>query len=128
MVSTGKGAEQGILIRSAESLETAHKIDTIVLDKTGTITRGGPALTDVVVEDDVDEAELLQLVASAEQSSEHPLAQAIVTARASEVCNCRTRASSTPSPARESGPSSMVARSSSVTVASSTTPPSRPPN
>lgn len=78
MVATGKGAEHGVLIRSAESLETAHKITTIVLDKTGTITRGEPALTDVVASDDVDETELLRLVASAEQSSEHPLAQAIV--------------------------------------------------
>ena len=78
MVSTGKGAEHGILIRSAESLETAHKIDTIILDKTGTITEGKPALTDVVTTG-VDESELLRLVASAEQSSEHPLAQAIVT-------------------------------------------------
>ncbi|WP_395152481.1 heavy metal translocating P-type ATPase [Ilumatobacter sp.] len=79
MVSTGKGAEQGILIRSAESLETAHKITTIVLDKTGTITRGEPALTDVVTSAHVDEDDLLRLVASAEQSSEHPLARAIVT-------------------------------------------------
>ncbi len=79
MVSTGKGAEKGILIRSAESLETAHKIDTIVLDKTGTITEGKPALTDVVTQGVADEAELLRLVASAEQSSEHPLAEAIVT-------------------------------------------------
>ncbi len=78
MVSTGKGAEKGILIRSAESLETAHKITTIVLDKTGTITRGEPALTDIVVAPGVDENDLLRLVASAEQSSEHPLAQAIV--------------------------------------------------
>ncbi|MAT05884.1 MAG: copper-translocating P-type ATPase [Acidimicrobiaceae bacterium] len=79
MVSTGKGAEHGILIRSAESLETAHKVTTIVLDKTGTITRGEPALTDVIPADGVDPAELLRLVASAEQASEHPLAQAIVT-------------------------------------------------
>ncbi len=79
MVSTGKGAEQGILIRTAEALETAHKIDTIVLDKTGTITRGEPALTDIVAAEEIDENELLRLVASAEQSSEHPLAQAIVT-------------------------------------------------
>ena len=79
MVSTGKGAEHGILIRSAEALETAHKIDTIVLDKTGTITRGEPALTDVVTAGTIGEDELLRLVASAEQSSEHPLAQAIVT-------------------------------------------------
>lgn len=79
MVSTGKGAEHGILIRSAEALETAHKIDTIVLDKTGTITRGEPALTDIVTAGTVAENEMLRLVASAEQSSEHPLAQAIVT-------------------------------------------------
>lgn len=79
MVSTGKGAEHGILIRSAASLETAHRIDTIILDKTGTITQGKPALTDVVATKGVDESELLRLVASAEQSSEHPLAQAIVT-------------------------------------------------
>jgi len=79
MVSTGKGAEHGILIRSAEALETAHKIDTIVLDKTGTITRGEPALTDVLTASGIEEDELLRLVASAEQSSEHPLAQAIVT-------------------------------------------------
>ena len=78
MVSTGKGAEQGILIRSAEALETAQKIDTIVLDKTGTITRGAPALTDVIVTDDLSEADLLRLVASAEQTSEHPLGAAIV--------------------------------------------------
>ncbi len=78
MVATGKGAEHGILIRSAESLETAHKIDTIVLDKTGTITRGEPALTDVVTTGDFDEDDLLRLVASAEQSSEHPLARSIV--------------------------------------------------
>ena len=79
MVASGKGAENGILVRSAESLETAHKITTIVLDKTGTITRGEPALTDVITVGDIDESELLRLVASAEQSSEHPLAQAIVT-------------------------------------------------
>src|SRR2546427_1605521 len=80
MVSTGKGAEQGILIRSAEALETAQKIDTIVLDKTGTITRGAPALTDVIVTGDLTETELLLLVASAEQTSEHPLGAAIVAA------------------------------------------------
>ncbi|GJF17824.1 copper-translocating P-type ATPase [Mycolicibacterium cyprinidarum] len=79
MVSTGKGAEHGILIRSAEALETAHKIDTIVLDKTGTITRGEPALTDILTAGTIGEDQLLRLVASAEQSSEHPLAQAIVT-------------------------------------------------
>jgi len=79
MVSTGKGAEQGILIRSAEALETAHKLNTIVLDKTGTITRGEPALTDLVVlAGGIQEDEILRLAASAELPSEHPLAAAII--------------------------------------------------
>jgi Cu+-exporting ATPase len=78
MVGTGKGAENGILIRSAEALETAHKISAIVLDKTGTITVGKPSLTDVVVRNGIPESELLQLAATVERSSEHPLAQAIV--------------------------------------------------
>jgi len=77
-VGTGKGAENGILIRSAEALETAHKLGAIILDKTGTITRGEPALTDVVALAGVDEERLLQLIASAERGSEHPLGQAIV--------------------------------------------------
>jgi Cu+-exporting ATPase len=78
MVSTGKGAQNGILIRSAEALETAHKLNTLVLDKTGTITKGQPSLTDVVPVDKVGADELLRLVASAEHSSEHPLGQAII--------------------------------------------------
>jgi P-type Cu+ transporter len=77
-VGTGKGAEHGILIRSAEALETAHKLDTVILDKTGTITRGRPELTDVVALRGIDETELLRLVASAERGSEHPLGEAIV--------------------------------------------------
>ena len=78
-VGTGKGATNGILIRSAEALETAHKLDTIVLDKTGTITNGTPALTDVLPAEGITEAELLAIVAAVEDSSEHPLATAIVT-------------------------------------------------
>ena len=78
MVSTGKGAQQGILIRSAEALETAEKLDTIVLDKTGTITRGAPALTDVVPVGGLSEEEMLRLAGSAEKNSEHPLGAAIV--------------------------------------------------
>ncbi len=78
MVGTGKGATSGILIRSAEALETAHKIDTIILDKTGTLTRGAPALTDVITTTGWSSDELLRLVASAERSSEHPLGAAIV--------------------------------------------------
>ena len=86
MVSTGKGAEQGILIRSAEALETAHKLDTVVLDKTGTITRGQPAITDVLPEGDIKEDELLRLAASTERLSEHPLATAVVAgARSREI-------------------------------------------
>ena len=78
MVGTGKGAENGILIRSAEALETAHKLDAIVLDKTGTITKGKAELTDVIVNGKMTEGELLRLAASVERASEHPLAQAIV--------------------------------------------------
>jgi copper-exporting ATPase len=78
MVGTGKGAENGILIKSGEALETAHKIKTVVLDKTGTITKGKPVLTDLKVYNNFDENEILQLAASAENNSEHPLAEAIV--------------------------------------------------
>jgi Cu+-exporting ATPase len=86
MVGTGRGAENGILIRSAEALETAHKLNAIVLDKTGTITKGKPELTDVIVNGKLTETELLRLAASVEKSSEHPLAQAIVDgARARQI-------------------------------------------
>ncbi|MEX2290549.1 MAG: heavy metal translocating P-type ATPase [Mycobacteriales bacterium] len=78
MVGTGKGAQNGVLVKDAEALETAHKLDTVVLDKTGTITRGKPSLTDIVPVGGQDEMELLRLVASAEVDSEHPLAAAIV--------------------------------------------------
>ncbi|MFI9025167.1 heavy metal translocating P-type ATPase [Streptomyces sp. NPDC053560] len=78
MVGTGKGARAGILIRSAEALETAHKLDTVVLDKTGTVTAGTPALTDVYPADGFEKDELLALIAAVEEMSEHPLATAIV--------------------------------------------------
>lgn len=79
MVGTGKAAEMGILIKSAESLENLHNVDTIVLDKTGTITSGHPAVTDVVVlESSLTEREFLAEAAAAEKGSEHPLAQAVV--------------------------------------------------
>jgi Cu+-exporting ATPase len=78
MVGTGEGAQKGILIRSAEALETAQRLDAVILDKTGTLTRGQPALTDVVPIGPFQKDELLRLVASAERSSEHPLAGAIV--------------------------------------------------
>ena len=79
MVGTGRGATNGILIKSAEALETAHSIDTVVLDKTGTITEGKPAVTDVHCCEGTSEKELLQIAASLEKLSEHPLAEAIVT-------------------------------------------------
>ncbi len=78
MVGTGKGAEMGILVKGAEALERAHKITTVVLDKTGTLTRGEPELTDVVTTNSLSEEELLALAASAEKGSEHPLGEAIV--------------------------------------------------
>lgn len=78
MVGTGRGAKQGILIKSATALETAHKVDTVILDKTGTVTEGKPVVTDVLPEAGLSEAELLQLAAALEQLSEHPLGQAIV--------------------------------------------------
>jgi len=78
MVGTGKGASNGILIKSAEALETAHTINTVVLDKTGTITEGKPEVTNLVTTDGVTEQQLLQIAASIEKPSEHPLADAIV--------------------------------------------------
>ena len=77
MVGTGKGATNGILIKSAEALETAHNIDTVVLDKTGTITQGKPVVTDILCGTGIDRLRLLQTAASLEKLSEHPLADAI---------------------------------------------------
>ena len=78
MVGTGKGAENGILIKSAEALETLHLVDTVVLDKTGTLTQGKPVVTDILPGEDMDEEGLLILAACLEGPSEHPLAAAIV--------------------------------------------------
>jgi Cu+-exporting ATPase len=78
MVGTGKGAENGILIKGGEALETAHKINTIVFDKTGTLTEGKPAVTDILTAEGTPPDALLQIAASAEKDSEHPLGQAIV--------------------------------------------------
>lgn len=78
MVGTGKGASNGILIKSAEALETAHSIDTVVLDKTGTITQGTPVVINMLCKEGVPQKELLQIAASLEKMSEHPLADAIV--------------------------------------------------
>ncbi len=83
MVGTGKGAELGVLIKSGEALETAHKVQVVVFDKTGTITEGKPALTDIFPADGVVEEDLLSLAGAAEKASEHPLGEAIV--RAAEL-------------------------------------------
>jgi P-type Cu+ transporter len=78
MAGSGRSAEFGILFKGGEHLETTHRIDTVILDKTGTVTNGTPELTDIIVEPSFSEEEVLRLVGSAEKNSEHPLAQAIV--------------------------------------------------
>ena len=78
MVGTGRGAEQGVLIKSGEALESAHRTNTVVLDKTGTLTKGVPSVTDIRALSGFGEAEVLRLAASAEWGSEHPLGEAIV--------------------------------------------------
>ncbi|MGO1470129.1 MAG: copper-translocating P-type ATPase [Tissierella sp.] len=78
MVGTGKGAENGILIKSGEHLERIHEMDTIIFDKTGTITKGEPEVTDVLSFNEFDEDEILRIAASVEKASEHPLGQSIV--------------------------------------------------
>ncbi|MGI4761393.1 MAG: heavy metal translocating P-type ATPase [Janthinobacterium lividum] len=88
MVGTGKGAEHGVLIRNAEALEKAYKVDTVLLDKTGTITQGEPAVTDFVAFPGYTKAQLLPLAAAVERHSEHPLAAAVVRyAEASQPAN-----------------------------------------
>jgi P-type Cu+ transporter len=84
MVATGRGAEHGVLIRSAEALETLHRVDTVVFDKTGTLTIGRPTVTDVLTADGYQPHDVLALAAAAEQGSEHPIGEAIVT-RAKEL-------------------------------------------
>lgn len=78
MVGTGKGAENGVLIKGGESLETAHKLDTIILDKTGTLTKGEPAVTDIIPVNSFSENDVLSFAATTEKGSEHPLGEAIV--------------------------------------------------
>lgn len=80
MVGTGRGAKNGILIKSATALETAHKVDTVILDKTGTVTAGEPVVTDIIPQEGTSSDELLSEAAALEELSEHPLAQPIITA------------------------------------------------
>ncbi|EPC8422908.1 heavy metal translocating P-type ATPase [Bacillus wiedmannii] len=78
MAGSGRSAEYGILFKGGEHLETTHRLDTVILDKTGTVTNGKPVLTDIIVADGFHEEEILRLVGAAEKNSEHPLAEAIV--------------------------------------------------
>src|SRR5947199_3793687 len=80
MVGTGKGAENGLLIKGGEYLEKAHRLTTVVFDKTGTLTKGRPSVTDVVPGGAISEGDVLRLAGSAEKGSEHPLGQAVVSA------------------------------------------------
>lgn len=89
MVGTGIGAENGILIKGADALEAAHQLDTVVLDKTGTITLGSPVLTDLITDKNFIDEEVLTLVASAESNSEHPLALAIIASAKERQLNLR---------------------------------------
>ncbi len=84
MVGTGRGAQSGILVKSAEALEIAHKVDTVVLDKTGTITEGRPRVTDIITADGVQQKLLLELAAAIEKPSEHPLSVAVLERAAAE--------------------------------------------
>lgn len=78
MVGTGKGAQNGVLVKNAEALETFSKVDTLIVDKTGTLTEGKPSLTEVIAIKNIQKSEILKIAASIEKASEHPLAQAIV--------------------------------------------------
>ena len=84
MVGTGRGAAAGVLVKNAEALEILERVDTLVVDKTGTLTEGKPRLVSIVPAPGQDESELLRLAASLEQASEHPLAAAIVAGRPGE--------------------------------------------
>ena len=87
MAGSGRAAEMGLLFKGGEHLENTRSIDTVVLDKTGTVTKGQPALTDITVTEGFTEDEVLQLVATAENQSEHPLAQAIVLGVKKKACH-----------------------------------------
>ena len=119
MVGTGLGAQRGVLFKHATAIETAARIDTVVMDKTGTLTKGEPEVTDVIV-DGIDETELLRLVAAVERESEHPLAEAVVRYADEHGVERRPRRpSSRTCPATAPSPPSTVTGSRSATGASS---------
>ncbi len=130
VAGVGKGAEHGVLIRNGVALQTSARLDAIVLDKTGTITKGKPELTDVIPAPGFDTATLLALAASADQNSEHPLAQAIVTVLASAASSPTLPEPSMPSPVtalppqRRAASAYWSATANSWTASASTPPPS----
>ncbi len=107
MVGTGKGAENGVLIRGGEVLETAHKLTTVVMDKTGTLTKGEPSVTDIIARNGHKEVEILRYAASAEKGSEHPLGEAIVNKAKEENVPLIDQRTFVPSLDTESRPLSM---------------------
>ena len=96
MTATGRGAQAGVLIKDAEALERFAKVDTLIVDKTGTLTEGKPKLTDVIAVDGFDDSDLLSLAASLERGSEHPLAEAIVAGAEARGASCLPREISKP--------------------------------
>ncbi|MGM9528934.1 MAG: heavy metal translocating P-type ATPase, partial [Phascolarctobacterium sp.] len=114
MVGTGRGAKQGILIKSATALETAHKVDTVILDKTGTVTEGKPVVTDILPAQGISATELLQAAAALERLSEHPLGQAIVQAEEALQKRGEITASSNTTMEAESLTTTALAHTSSL--------------
>ena len=114
MVATGRGAQVGVLIKNAEALERFAKVDTLVVDKTGTLTEGKPKATTLVPAEGMDEKELLRLAASLERASEHPLAAAIVAAAKERGLQLAEAKEFDRSPARASRAGSTAARSQSA--------------
>ncbi len=127
MVGTGRGAQLGILIKGPEVLESTRRVDTIVLDKTGTVTTGRMTLQDVYVAKGVDESELLRLAGALEHASEHPIAQAIAAGAAERAGNLPCRRTSRTSPASASRASPTATPYSSAAKNSSQSGPSRCP-
>ena len=116
MVGTGRAAELGILVGNGDALETARRVTAVVLDKTGTITRGRPALTGITTIGGWAQDDVLALVAAAETGSEHPVGEAIVAAAArTPPRRCRRCGRSTPSPVTASTPPSTTGACSSAT-------------
>ena len=109
MVGTGRGAKQGILIKSATALETAHKVDTVILDKTGTVTEGKPVVTDILPASGIEATELLSIAATLESLSEHPLGQAVVQAAKQQQLSASPAAQASANPVDAFAANGLVA-------------------